>query len=353
LMFVLSLFWTFSSLISKYWDVKHNSNCSIRIDRLLGIHDDSKIKTYAVCKKCYTLYDITSVDTEKQKLCTYIKDPNHRWESKRGICGEKLLERDIYKSVVKYRPKMIFCWKSLIDQLQIMFKRPNFLEDIEHWRKYVPIDGVYTSVYDGSFWNDFKVDHNNEPLLDRVGTLAFLLHIDWVSPFKHSQYSIGVIFLVILNLSHRKRTKIQNIILLGVIPGGKERGLKIGLNNFLKFLVDDLKRLWNGVNFKTHKGTIIFIRAFLMACSCDIPAARKLCGFSFCTAIKGCSRCNVSFPSFSERDIDENNSQNLADFLESKYSRSIDDSDDHTINDEENSSSDEDSSSDDEDRVLI
>ena len=118
----------------------------------------------------------------------------------------------------------------------------------------------------------------------------------------------------------------------------------------LKFLVDDLKRLWNGVNFKTHNGTIIFIRAFLMACSCDIPAARKLCGFSFCTAIKGCSRCNVSFPSFSERDIDENNSQNLADFLESKYSRSVDDSDDHTINDDENSSSDEDSSSDDEDR---
>ena len=38
------------------------------------------------------------------------------------------------------------------------------------------------------------------------------------------------------------------------------------------------------------------VRAALLCTACDIPAARKLCGFVGHGANKGCSRCLKSFP---------------------------------------------------------
>ena len=46
----------------------------------------------------------------------------------------------------------------------------------------------------------------------------------------------------------------------------------------------------------TEKNTKVLVRAALICCSCDIPAARKCCGFVGCNALHGCSRCMVEFP---------------------------------------------------------
>jgi len=60
---------------------------------------------------------------------------------------------------------------------------------------------------------------------------------------------------------------------------------KQNVNIFLKPL-DDLNELWNGVEI--HSG---MVRWALVAVSCDIPAARKVCQFLVHKANKGCSRC--------------------------------------------------------------
>lgn len=63
------------------------------------------------------------------------------------------------------------------------------------------------------------------------------------------------------------------------------------MNSYLNPLVEDLKYLWdNGVLLNLHfKRTRV--KAALLCVSCDIPAARKVCGFLGHAARLGCSKC--------------------------------------------------------------
>ena len=59
----------------------------------------------------------------------------------------------------------------------------------------------------------------------------------------------------------------------------------------LKELLD----LWSGVVIKTDTSTL-FVRAALLCVACDIPAARKVCGFTGHNSFHACSRCFKEFP---------------------------------------------------------
>ena len=101
-------------------------------------------------------------------------------------------------------------------------------------------------------------------------------------------------YLSVFNIPRRERFHQQIIILVGVIPGPKEPELHI--NSFLQLLVDDLKKLWKGVQMITYRGVPVIVRAALLCVGCDIPAARKVSGFVGHRATMGCSRCLSSFP---------------------------------------------------------
>ena len=47
---------------------------------------------------------------------------------------------------------------------------------------------------------------------------------------------------------------------------------------------------------KTHDNRLVLVRAVLLCVVCDIPAARKVCGFLGHRALLGCSRCLKLFP---------------------------------------------------------
>jgi hypothetical protein len=117
------------------------------------------------------------------------------------------------------------------------------------------------------------------------------LNVDWFQPFKHTKY--GAVYLAILNLPRSERYSADNTILLGVIPGPKEPELTI--NTFLEPLVDELLQLWNGVVMKTHNSSVL-VRSALLCVACDIPAARKVCGFVAHNSLLACSRCSKVFP---------------------------------------------------------
>ena len=66
-------------------------------------------------------------------------------------------------------------------------------------------------------------------------------NIDWFQSFKHINYSIGVIFVVILNLPRAVRYKRKNLIIVGLIPGPTEPPKTV--NTYLAPLVSDLLSL--------------------------------------------------------------------------------------------------------------
>jgi hypothetical protein len=129
-------------------------------------------------------------------------------------------------------------------------------------------------------------------LSDRY-SLGLLINVDWFQPYKHVNYSVGAIYIAILNFPRRLRFRRENMILVGIIPGPHEPSLHI--NSFLEPLVQDLLKLWKGIEMPTTEGTQV-LRAALLCNSSDIPATRKVGGFVGHAALKGCSRCLKSFP---------------------------------------------------------
>lgn len=120
------------------------------------------------------------------------------------------------------------------------------------------------------------------------------MNIDWFEPFEHVTYSVGVIYLAVLNLPWSIRYKRENVILVGIIPGPFESHLSI--NTYLSPLVTELVQLWEGLKFQVYGYAVQqSVRAVLLMVGCDLPAARKVCGFPSHSATSGCSRCFCSF----------------------------------------------------------
>ena len=100
-----------------------------------------------------------------------------------------------------------------------------------------------------------------------------MLNVDFFQPYKHLPYSLGAIYLTILNLRRGIRSKQENTILVGLIPGPHEP--QHDLNTYLEPLVADLLKLWNGMQLNV--------------------AGRKVCGFLGHNAHLGCSQCYKQF----------------------------------------------------------
>ena len=86
---------------------------------------------------------------------------------------------------------------------------------------------------------------SNHPFLDAPNNVGLALNIDWFNPYEHAQYSIGAIYLTILNLPREDRYTVENTILVGLMPGPSEPKR---ISPFLYPLVDDLLQLWEGVH---------------------------------------------------------------------------------------------------------
>ena len=105
---------------------------------------------------------------------------------------------------------------------------------------------------------------------------------------------MGVIFLVILNLPRDIRFKRENVLLFGIIPGPSKPSLTV--NTYLSPLVSELLDFSKGVELSVPGSNVKEkFRFAILGVSCDLPAARKTCGFLSHSASLGCSKCYFRF----------------------------------------------------------
>ncbi|CAO3620403.1 unnamed protein product [Mucor hiemalis] len=125
----------------------------------------------------------------------------------------------------------------------------------------------------------------------------FSFNLNWFQQFKNSSYSCGAIYLTCLNIPRSIRNLRENMIFVGLMPGGNCEASLQQIDNYLKPLVDELLILMNGIKLRapfidgefTVKGACtLFV--------CDLPAASKSLGFSFFNSHFACRRCDHSFP---------------------------------------------------------
>ena len=125
-------------------------------------------------------------------------------------------------------------------------------------------------------------------------TYGLMLNLDWFKPCKHTEYSLGALYLTVMNLPRRVRFRQENVLLIGLIPGPREP--KHDVNSILAPLVEELLRFWDGVEISGQSFSKACVRCILMCVACDIPASRKVCGFLGHSAVLGCSKCLKQFP---------------------------------------------------------
>lgn len=188
---------------------------------------------------------------------------------------------------------MVYPYNSVVKSLQVLLKRPGFWEKCQEWRKQSLPDNVRTDIYQGNVWKELS----SSGFLCNINSLAVMLNVDWFRPHKHSPGSVGVIYLVLLNLPRHERYKLENIIVVGVLPGPSEP--KLTANTFLEPLVQELKALWVCKERFSIYGSLFKrpIKVGLVCVSSDIPATRKIGGFLGHMASQGCSRCKKHFNS--------------------------------------------------------
>lgn len=213
----------------------------------------------------------------------------------RALCGCRLVKTVelASKKRVLY-PYMTYCYLSIECSIQALFNRSAFPVECEKWRSRQIPSGLYEDVYDGKVWKEFLV-YEGKPFLSDAHNLALMMNMDFFQPYKHVKYSVGAIYLTVLNLPRALRYKQDNIILVGLIPGPHEPETHI--NSFLDPLVNELLHFWDGIDLAIcsvaeHK----CVRCALLCLSCDIPGGRKTCGFLSHSAHYGCSRCLKFFP---------------------------------------------------------
>lgn len=196
---------------------------------------------YVVCRRCHRNFPFKECIegqgvSQRSKNCSFVAFPLHP-QHRRNPCGTLLLKTvQLATGRTYFYSFLTYCYLNIDVSLQSFLDRPDFYNLCEQWRARERQDDIYRDVYDGNIWNEFQ-QHNGSPFLSEPGNYAFMMNLDFFQPYKHVQYSMGAIYLTILNLPRNVRSKQVNTILVGLIPGPHEP--RHDLNTFLEPLVED------------------------------------------------------------------------------------------------------------------
>ena len=233
--------------------------------------EQENFEQYVCCPKRCAIFKIEDCFEQigsctVPKVCLAVKYPRHPRPSCRGHCQCNLLKVVRMNKKEVFRPLKTYWYKSVTSSLTDNLSRPGILHICEQWRSCYIFPELFADVYDG--------DNGH---FSQSYSYGLMLNVDWMEPFEYSIYSVGVIYLSLLNLPCEIHYAQENIIICGLIPGPKEPSYNI--NSFLEPLVTDLLHLWRGTEITLPHGKIK-LRAALICVACDSPAWRIFVTYS-------------------------------------------------------------------------
>lgn len=133
-------------------------------------------------------------------------------------------------------------------------------------------------------------------LLAESGVLAVALNVDWWQPNINSSYSVGGVYMTVLNLPPAVRNLAENMLLVAVLPGPKATS-RTTLHSVMAPLVAELNDLREGkVSLPTRtapQGRVV--RAFLFNLVMDSDARAPMSGTMKSGAKQQCGWCEQQF----------------------------------------------------------
>lgn len=133
------------------------------------------------------------------------------------------------------------------------------------------------------------------PLLAASGTLALAINVDWFQRDRSQAYSLGGVYLTVLNLPREVRLLTENLIILGILPGPGTT-TRESFQGAVRLISNELQTYFDGVQMKTHDhpgGKSV--RAFLLNIVCDSDARAPMMGRMSHAATHACAYCFQPF----------------------------------------------------------
>ena len=271
--------------------------------------DVLKLHTHTIpfvcCPECFKLYPDSS---ECPDLCT------HRPALDSEMCKTPLYTERKNQGRAKRRPVRRFLYHNMKSWLANMLSR----RDIEAYADRDVFFGCHNTsleqrdIWDGEVLRNFKGPDGKLFIQpgNRDGRYVFSLCMDGFNPFimkeAGKKVSVGAIYMVLLNLPVDVRYQVENMFLVGIIPGPVEPSLE-QINHILEPLVDDLLQFWNpGVFIKQtahHTGGRLCF-SVLIPVVCDLPAARQISGTASHAATHFCSFCKLPLHDIDNLNVD-------------------------------------------------
>lgn len=185
-------------------------------------------KAYVVCPSCHCVYRDGEVG-HNQYLCDY-----------RDLQNDLPCDTPLFLNVRgRIIPPKVFAYHPIASSIKRLMSRPDFAEDVEHWRACRNDTDTMYDVYDGDMWWNLSINIDNQriPFVELRYALMLTLNVDWFQAFdRKAPYSVGAMYLTINNLPRSIRFKKENVILAGIIPGPREP-VKNQLNQYLRYVI--------------------------------------------------------------------------------------------------------------------
>ena len=252
-------------------------------------------RSYVCCPKCFACYLQTS-ETSYPATCTFKKTPSS------PECGRRLRKSRTIRGLEYTSPVRRFIYHDFKEWLGEILCRPG-MEDLLDRDISPQKDGIMRDIWDGPELHELR-GADGEPFIRRDGSegrYIFSFCMDGFNPFQLKQAgkkaSVVAMYMICLNLPPEERNKIENMFLIGIIPGPHEPK-KEEINHLLSPLIDDLlDSYYYGVWYsRTHnhkEGR--YARSALVPIVCDTPASRQVTGRTSATSTRFCPYCHLLF----------------------------------------------------------
>ena len=140
--------------------------------------------------------------------CVHRVAPNHTQTLRRLECGQILFNEMTSNS---FQSISTFPYIPILSSLENILVPHGMVDLCLAWKNRKSNDqGLLCNIYDGQIWTELSETYLKSD--DSILPLCLALNVDWFQPFKHTQYSVGALYLTVLNLPRALRLKEETII---------------------------------------------------------------------------------------------------------------------------------------------
>ena len=272
-----------------------NVVCSAK--KYVALNQVNPILSYHACSTCNE--EVFAGPMKEQLLKCSLCSSNRFTKCSNPMCKTKRYE-DCTHSMNYRVPKLVVYYKPFIPLLIKLVSSQEFLDAFKF--KYIKPSSApeyeFMDVLDGKVAKEHlqQMDNANIPL--RFNYFIFVnlllgLFYDGIQLYKVFK-NCWPIFIHILNLPPTFRSRLGSGMFLSSLFGGEHVGSLAETFAHEECFINELKELYNGIQFQVSSGEVIFLRAHLIQLLFYTKAYEKMLKTEAVGAKSGCFLCNNS-----------------------------------------------------------